>query len=374
MVIGLPSSVLTPLSSGIDWPTAGSVPLFGRTASAVPFTVTGPCTTGWPATTVLGPAPLPSPEGAGDDAPVSTSSPPRVVAKVITPAATTTSAMTATIHTVVRRRAGGGGAGAPRPRSGALVRWFIGRAPYRACRRGCRRACRRGCRRAVSASGRAGASPPGAGRVHRRSRGPGDGQQGHDRSEAAQRHHGERDEAELLDGGDVAGRLERAERGLLREPLELHVVDRDRGTDGGERDGVEADGDVTAHRGDAQQQHQRVHGDALVPAQAARDEVRHLGEVQAARHAHGGDCPGQGKGDRRQRRPELGEGPAAGQRAGTHDDRAAAGHERQQGEEPAHRRDVHWERSLRGRSFYPAPGSPMRATRSDRQRLRRRST
>ena len=42
IVIGLPSRVLTPLISGTDWPTAGSEPLSGLTASAAPFTVTGP--------------------------------------------------------------------------------------------------------------------------------------------------------------------------------------------------------------------------------------------------------------------------------------------------------------------------------------------
>ena len=75
------------------------------------------------------------------------------------------------------------------------------------------------------------------------------------------------------------------------------MVRRDRDAEQRQREGVGADAPVPADGGHHQQHGQRVHHDPLVPAQVARREVGHLGEVEAAEGGGGGHGGGEAEGD-----------------------------------------------------------------------------
>ena len=81
-----------------------------------------------------------------------------------------------------------------------------------------------------------------------------------------------------------------------REALDQVVVDRDARTDQAERERVRPHVPVAPDRGDHEDDRERVHRDALVPAQAARRQVGAFREVQRADHRGAGD-------DRRDARP-----------------------------------------------------------------------
>ena len=89
--------------------------------------------------------------------------------------------------------------------------------------------------------------------------------------------------AELLDPLDRAGVGGVARAGPeVGVALDQQVPHRDAGADAGEDRRRSGGPEVAPDGGDAQHHHQRVHGDALVPAQAARREVGHLGQVEAS--------------------------------------------------------------------------------------------
>ena len=88
---------------------------------------------------------------------------------------------------------------------------------------------------------------------------------------------------------------------------------------------------------------QRVHGDALEPAQPARREVGHLGEVEAARRGGGGDEEGDPQRGVVDGGDELGRGGRTGAQQAGDDQHEGAGqrHQGQQGEEQLRCVDVH---------------------------------
>jgi hypothetical protein len=80
------------------------------------------------------------------------------------------------------------------------------------------------------------------------------------------------------------------------------VPDRDERADDGDRGGVASNSEVAPDRGKAEDHDERVHRDALVPAQHARREARDLGEVQAADRGRQRDAEGEPQRSRRDER------------------------------------------------------------------------
>ena len=132
------------------------------------------------------------------------------------------------------------------------------------------------------------------------------------------------------------------------------MIGGDHGPDGGQGGAIGPDTGVAPPRRQAEQGHQRIHADPLVPAQPAGREVGHLGEVEAAGHGHGGH----GEGERQGRRPDGGgrlvpgpgqagrEAPAHGEHDGSH--HGEFGDDSQQRQEQRHRFGGHESRLAAG--------------------------
>ena len=105
-----------------------------------------------------------------------------------------------------------------------------------------------------------------------------------DEGEGGEGHRGNGHEAEALDPADGAGVADLAHAGVLeeREALDEDVVGADEQADQGQRHHVAPDACVPLPPGDAEQDRQRVHGDALVPAQPAGRKWATSGQVEAA--------------------------------------------------------------------------------------------
>ena len=115
---------------------------------------------------------------------------------------------------------------------------------------------------------------------------------------------------------------------------------------------------VTPKRRDQQDDRERIHRDALVPAQLARREVGDLGEVQAAERRHQRDQPGQPQAGRRTSSINAATAPHRRHRAtiATTRPSPSRGHTRQRQQREEHREigSTHRNRSLDIRS--PARG------------------
>ncbi len=124
-------------------------------------------------------------------------------------------------------------------------------------------------------------------------------------------------------------------------PLDQVVPRGDQCSDGRQRHHVPARPGVTSNQGDQRDHGNRVHGDALEPAQAARDVAGLLGEVEAAEHRSTGDDQCQHRPRRRDGgAPAGGERPVWRQQSGDDQQHGSAGrHERAQGGDHLHRLD-----------------------------------
>ena len=149
---------------------------------------------------------------------------------------------------------------------------------------------------------------------------------------------------EIVGGGSKPYR--QTGTGRARQVRRLgEVVERDAGTSQGEGDAVASHAAVVADGGDREDERQRIHRNALVPAEPARREIGDLGVVEAAQHR--GDCHGRGEpmGVIAERAGELveavggrrGEAPRNPERRRGDDDEI--GRQRQQREERIHRGD-----------------------------------
>lgn len=124
----------------------------------------------------------------------------------------------------------------------------------------------------------------------------------------------------------------------------------DAGTDAGGEQAVAASPTRTSDGGDGERRHERIHGEALVPAQLARIQVHDFGEVQAPAHRHHGHEPGQPDGRRLHSVFEQGErtDTTAGDPRRDTEQRATEGNEGEQGEEELHRDGGHRHHSADG--------------------------
>src|SRR5262245_26732047 len=110
--------------------------------------------------------------------------------------------------------------------------------------------------------------------------------------ERGQRHRRDRDVAELVHPlRRAAARRGDEARGALLDhaPLDEDVVDGHARAHDRQRQQVPRDAVVVRERREQQDDRERVHADPLVPAELARDEVRDLGEEEAAARRDRGD-------------------------------------------------------------------------------------
>src|SRR5919201_3586388 len=110
-------------------------------------------------------------------------------------------------------------------------------------------------------------------------------EEGEAEREAGEREHRDGHVAELFDplGGAAPWRRDQARPGLLDDAvLDEQVVDRDAGADERQRQQVAGGPALVRQRRQQRHDRERVHADALEPAELARDEARDLREEEAA--------------------------------------------------------------------------------------------